>query len=112
MSGVQQLGHTERAARKPYRCGMCSARIGVGVRHSVWTNVYDGRAYDWRECLPCDHDGIVNLVYDWSGGYWDEGVNYHQACEWADDMLWRSKHPAERGAARRWLARAAGGEGE
>ena len=113
MSAVLQLGHTVRAARKPYWCGMCNASIKVGDRHSVSTNVYDGRAYDWRECLPCDRDGIVSLVHDWSGGYWDEGVNYENASEWADEVIggW-FKRPAERAAARRWLARAAGGEGE
>ena len=118
---VTTLNETDRTARKSYFCGMCARRINPGERHHVQTNLYDGRVYDWRECLPCDRDGIMNYVNDWSGGWHDEGVDYEQAVEWAQEAVgwprhWlahgRGIHPAEREAARRWLARAAGGEGE
>ena len=118
---VQVLRSATRRARKPHRCGMCATAIPVGDLHQVSTNVYDGRVYDWRECLPCDRDGIVGLVHDWSGGSYDDGVSYEQAAEWAQEAVtwprhWlrygRDIHPAERFAARAWLARAAGGEGE
>lgn len=118
---VAQLKEATRRARKVHHCGMCNAQIQPGDLHHVSTNVYDGRVYDWRECLPCHRDLIVNLVHDWTGGWADEGVNYEDAVEWADGAVgwpknWigygRSIHGSERTAARNWLARAAGGEGE
>lgn len=121
---VQQLKEVTRRARKQHRCGMCSAAINPSDLHRVSTNLYDGRVYDWRECLPCDRDVVVNLVHDWTGGYHDEGVGFEQACEWAEEavewpLTWdpRPSHcrvisGSERLAARNWLARAAGGEGE
>ena len=109
-----------RVARKSYWCGMCARPIAVGRTHYVQVNVYNDRAYDWRECLPCHEDHVGTYVSDWAG--WDDcGVGCEQAAEWADEAVtwprhWlrpgRSIHPAERAAARAWLARAAGGEGE
>lgn len=118
---VTQLHEGTRTARKVHRCGMCSQTIKVGERHHVSTNVWDGRVYDWRECAGCARDSICSYVHDWSGCYYEEGVGYEQAAEWADEAVgwpghWlrygRGIHPAERVAARNWLARAAGGEGE
>lgn len=112
-----------RRARKPRHCGMCSASIRPGDLYRVTTMIHDGDLYDWRECLPCYRDGICNIVHDWTGGYYDEGVGYEQAAEWAEEAMewpkrWSRLIPnrrigvAERFAARSWLARAAGGEGE
>lgn len=117
------LRETTRRARKPHYCGMCSTKIRPGDTYRVTTMIHDGDLYDWRECLPCDRDGIGNLVRDWTGGYYDEGVGYEQASEWAEEAMewpkrWSRLVPnrrigvAERFAARSWLARAAGGEGE
>ena len=117
---VTTLAETDRVARKSYFCGMCARGIRVGETHHTKTNLYDGRVYTWRECLWCHRDHIINYVHDWSGGC-DEGVDYEQAVEWAQEAVgwprhWivygRDIHPAERAAARAWLARAAGGEGE
>lgn len=97
-------------ARKQHRCGMCGQGISAGDLYRVSVNLYDGRVYNWRECLPCGNDGICAWVYNWAD-YPDEGVGYEEADEWAGYVHWM-RRPAERAAARRWLARAAGGEGE
>lgn len=121
---VTQFRETTRRAAKTYRCGMCAATIGRGDFHRVSVNLYDGRVYNWRECLACDRDSICNYAHDWSGGYHDEGVNYDVAQEWADEtvgwptrLVYRSRDMlrfptsgAEQRAARNWLARAAGDE--
>ena len=118
-----QLASTDRRARKPYHCGMCAARIEKGDLHHVSTTLWDGRVHDWRECIHCDRDGIVDYVHSWTGGYYYEGGGYDQAAEWAEVVVqwpkrWSSRVPSppisasQRMAARRWLARAAGGEGE
>jgi hypothetical protein len=115
---VTTLDSGQRTARKQYRCGLCNITIKPGDRHAFQTNVYDGRVYTWRDCIWCDRDGILGYVHDWTGGYYDEGVNYEQAVEWAEDAaLWpRSQfRPStisghEQRAARNWLARAAGDE--
>lgn len=118
---VTTLRASTRKARKPYCCGMCATPIKVGERHHVYTNLYDGRVYDWRECVGCVRDSIVNYVHDWSGGHHDEGVCFEQASEWAEEAVGWPKHwirynrpirVDERLAARNWLARTAGGEGE
>jgi hypothetical protein len=116
---VTTIDSGQRNARKDYRCGLCGTRIHRGDRHAFQTNVYDGRVYTWRDCLACDRDGVLSFVSDWDGGWSDEGVDYEKAVEWADQavawprnwLTWgRSIHPAERLAARNWLARAAGDE--
>lgn len=115
---VTTLDWGSRKARKAYRCGMCLADISAGDFYAFSVNIYDGRIYTWRECLPCDRDNVVTYVHDWSGGYHDEGVDYESAIEWAEDAVgwprnWhafgRPIHPAERQAARDFLARAAAG---
>ena len=109
-----------RVTRKPRRCQMCARRIHVGTRRHVQTNVYDGRVYDFTACVPCTRDNVILFVWDYVARS-DEGVDYETAAEWASDAVtwprhWlaydRAIHPAERLAARAWLARAAGGEGE
>lgn len=90
-----------RVARKPHRCGMCNAPIGVGERHHVSTNLFDGQVYDWRECQQCTDDRICNEVYHWWGCP-DEGVGYESAWEWAHECR---DDPALGHAARAWLTR-------
>lgn len=121
---VTTLEETDRRARKAYSCGMCGRAIKVGDLHHTQTNVYDGRVYTWRECMGCHRDGVITYVHSWTGGYHDEGVDYEAAVEWAEESVrwprvgYGYRDPAkvisgaEQGAARRWLARAAGGEGE
>lgn len=125
MSGVQTVDSGRRKARKSYRCGLCTALIEPRDLYAFQTNVYDGRIYTWRDCLHCDRDGVIHYVEAWTGGY-DEGVTAEAAEEWAEDSAWfwplrqsyaRNPKPRristdERRAARAWLARAAGGEGE
>lgn len=109
---METLRETDRRAGKAHRCGLCLAVIRRGDWHHVQTNVYDGRAYDWRECLPCRRDRVVTYVWDWSGGYDDAGVDYESATEWAPDAALWSKDGAERWAARSFLARFSDGESE
>lgn len=124
---VTTLDESDRRARKVYYCGMCGRTINPGDLHHTQTNVYDGRVYTWRDCLPCHQDEVIHYVHDWTGGYHDEGVDFEQAAEWAQETVawprrWWGPRGAkdrvvvtsadEQGAARRWLARAAGGEGE
>lgn len=99
---ITEVRSGNRKARKLHRCGMCAARIEIGEEHHVSTNAYDGRIYDWRECLPCRRDGICSEVYAWTGGYYDEGVDYEQAHEWAHE---NRDDPKIGDAARRWLER-------
>jgi hypothetical protein len=79
-----QLKAATRVARKEHRCGMCGGMIKVGERHHVYTNVYDGRVYDFRTCEPCREDSIVNEVHAWAY-YPDEGVTVEDAEEWAHE---------------------------
>lgn len=115
---VTTLARGERRARKTYHCGMCLAAISRRDFYAFSVNIYDGRIYTWRECLPCDRDNVVTFVHDWTGGYHDEGVDYEAAIEWAEEAVgwprsWhrpgRAIHPAERLAARDFLARASAG---
>lgn len=118
---VTTLENGRRVARKPYRCGLCAIRINPGDLYAFQTNIFDGRIYTWRDCIHCDRDEILNYVHDWDGGWSDEGVDYEKAAQWAEEAVEWPKHwirynrpidGAERAAARNWLARAAGGEGE
>lgn len=116
---IQTIGDRTRRARKVHACDLCGSRIKVGDLHRVATNIYDGRVYDWRECLPCCRDGVCNHAHAWTG-FDSEGVSSEQAMEWAKETAWGwPKHwrggpvsATERKAARDWLARAAGGESE
>lgn len=125
MSGVETLRDSRVRARKEYRCGMCNVVIRPGDLHRASVNKHDGDLYTWRECLACERDQVCLLVHDWTGGYYDEGVGWEEAYEWAEETAvgWPTYyrlHPlpskpisaTERAAARAWLARAAGGEGE
>lgn len=123
---VQQLDAGRRTARKTYRCGLCTSLINPGDLYAFQVNVFDGHIYTWRDCLSCDRDGVIHYVEAWTGGYYDEGITEVDAEEWAQDAAWfwprreptrRNPSPGpisadERRAARAWLARAAGGEGE
>ena len=85
---------------------MCDARIRPGDSYHAQTNLYDGMVYDWRECLTCHEDGIVNIV-SYYCGWPDEGVGFEQAMAWAEDAIdWHGVKAAERFAAADWLARA------
>ncbi len=108
---VQVLSDKRRRARKTYRCGMCDSLIRVGDTYRAASCVYDDRVYDWRDCLPCDSTGVLSYVSDWAG-HPDEGVAVDSACEWAEEVLQWSRRGGERRAARAWLARVCGGEGE
>lgn len=109
---METLRETDRRAGKAHRCGLCLGVIHRGDWHHVQTNVYDGRVYDWRTCRHCLRDHVITYVWDWSGGYYDEGVDYESAMEWAPDAAQWSKDGAERWAARSFLARCSDGEGE
>lgn len=109
---IETIDSGARRARKFYRCGMCSAAIKPGDAHSASVNTYEGHAYTWRECLWCQQDRICSEVHAWSGGYNDGGVDYQHAVEWAEETIRHDSHGGVRMLARRWLARAAGGEGE
>jgi hypothetical protein len=111
---VTTLDSGRRKARKKYVCGFCLAAISPGDFYAYQVNIYDGRIYTWRDCLPCDRDNVVTYVHDWTGGWHNEGVDYEQAIEWAEEAVgwprdWlvygRPIHPAERLAARDLLAR-------
>lgn len=116
---VQTIDSGQRVARKQYRCGLCLTTIQPGDAHYFQTNIYDERIYTWRNCLACERDAVCNYVHDFTGGYHDEGVGEESAIEWAQEAaLWpnhwltygRSIHPAERLAARNFLARVTGEE--
>lgn len=79
-----QLRATTRTARKVHYCSLCGGMVKVGEKYHVSTNVFDGRVYDWRTCLPCQTDGIINEVYDWAGMP-DEGVDSESAHDWAHE---------------------------
>ena len=112
---VLTLESGKRRARKAHRCQLCGVRIRPGDTYASQNNVYDGRAYTWRDCLHCDRDGVVNYVADWCDP--DNGVDYEAAFEWATEAMtwprvwggWSTSWPmraAEHEAARNWLARA------
>lgn len=110
---VTTLDYGTRTARKTYRCGLCDLAIKPGDTYAYQSNVYDDRAYTFRECIWCDRDGVLGYVLDYVGCS-DEGVDYEAANEWANEAVgwpryWlygRTIAGAERTAARNWLARA------
>lgn len=108
---VLTLSDETRRARKDYRCALCDARIQRGDYHRAQSNVFEDRVYTWRDCRHCHSDGVIHWVDVWVGGA-DDGVNFEDASEWARDAAVWSKSGAERRAARSWLARFCGGEGE
>lgn len=86
-------------ARKAHRCATCNATaIQPGQTYHRATYVYDGRVYDWVQCVECDK--LVGIVYDWSGA--DEGVGLDEYVEWAEDHRDDETHGD---AARAYLAR-------
>lgn len=120
---VLTLDRGQRRARKAYRCQLCSGVIRPGDFYAFQSNVYDDRAYTWRECQACDRDSVIG----WVMAYYDpdEGVSYEDADQWAHEAMgWprgyslhtpRPMGAAEHAAARNWLARASvavWGEGE
>jgi hypothetical protein len=121
---VTTINETTRKARKVHHCGMCNRTIKPGEQYRVATNVFDGRIYDWHECIWCHDDGICAITHAW-WGHPDDGVNSESAGDWAEEVAigwpswqdWRGQttrrvSATERAAARAWLARVAGGEGE
>lgn len=78
------LRSATRTARKWHHCDICGGMVKIGEKHHVSTNVFDGRVYDFRTCIPCQTDRIVSEVYDWAGGP-DEGVTAETAWEWAHE---------------------------
>lgn len=77
------LRETYPTARKARVCGFCCvASIQPGTKYRRTTNVYDGRLYDWVECLQCS--ALLGLVWEWAGRP-DEGVGEDSFHEWARD---------------------------
>lgn len=111
---ITTLDYGIRRARKAYRCQMCGAGIGPRDHYAYQSNVYDDRAYTWRECLACKRDSICVYVVAYCDP--DTGADYECAYEWATEAMfwpmvgWRTRRPmsaTEHAAARNWLARAA-----
>lgn len=112
---VVVLNQGTRRASKSYRCELCGARIHPKDHYAFQSNVFDDRAYTWRECLACDRDKVCVYVTNYCDP--DEGATFDAAYEWAEDAMgwpfigWRTQRrmlAGERMAARNWLARAAG----
>lgn len=91
-------------ARKAHQCSVCTGPIHPGETYERATYVYDGRVYDWLTCAACERDHIVNLVWEWTGGYYDEGVGPEDAHEWANDQAMHGS-PEDQRAAKNYLQR-------
>jgi len=72
-------------ARKAHGCQTCNATaIQPGEMYTRDTYVYDGRIYDWVQCVECSTLG--GAVFRWAG-YPDEGVSRDEYYEWARELV-------------------------
>lgn len=87
-------------ARKPHRCCNCEVVcIQPGQQYRRAASVFDGRAYTWVSCADCD--AIFDVVWEWAGEPWGDGIGPDSYAEWAHEM----RDQDERAAA--YLARRA-----
>jgi len=95
----QLLAEKTVTARKPHACMTCNTvAIQSGIQYRRSTYVYDGRVYDWVQCLPCQ--AVADLVWQWANG--QDGIDADDYAEWADEF---QEHPKHGEAARAHLAR-------
>lgn len=81
----QLLSSRTVTARVPHPCETCGAyAIAPGDRYVREALVYDGRAYTWVQCLPCN--GLSASVWEWTGEP-EEGVDRDDYYEWATVSL-------------------------
>lgn len=86
-------------ARKAHGCMTCNATaIQPGQPYHRATYVYDGRVYDWVQCVECE--ALSGIVYDWAGD--DDGIGRDDYIEWAEEHRDDGTHGE---AARSYLAR-------
>ena len=96
---MQILSKKTVTARKAHVCMTCSATaIQPGQTYRRATYIYDGRIYNWVQCVECD--ALGGIVYDWSGA--DEGVGLDEYVEWAEEHRDDGAHGE---AARAYLVR-------
>lgn len=69
-------------ARKRHLCQTCNATaIQPGETYSRQAYVYDGRVYDWVQCVACR--ALGDLVFRWMEDWYDEGISRDEYVEWA-----------------------------
>lgn len=78
MSAVRVISETTRTSRGAVRCNLCLRRIDKGERYEESANVFDGRAYRWRECSHCAAfvklTALGDYLLDQDDGYGSDNV--------------------------------------
>lgn len=65
------LSNVTRKARKRHVCNFCGHPIEPGEKYNNQTNVFDGRAYTWKDHLECQD--LCNEIWDFVDP--DEGMD-------------------------------------
>lgn len=77
-------------ARKPHSCATCWGRaIEPGDEYQRDTYVFDGRIYDWVQCVLCAQ--ISRTVFAWAIDAYD-GIGQSEYTEWAQDHVDSPEH--------------------
>lgn len=77
------LARSETVARKTHTCWVCGpGAIRPGDKYLRSSNVYDGRAYTLKYCLPCA--GLEGEAWGWAGET-DDGYGPQDFIDWATE---------------------------
>lgn len=80
---VVVLSHHEPKARKTHSCWVCGpGAIRAGDRYDRSVNVYDGRVYTLKLCLPCAD--LEWEAWGWAGET-DDGYGPQDFIDWATE---------------------------
>ena len=88
-------------ARKAHACMECGAvAIRPGDEYLREACLHDGAVYTWVVCTDCR--ALTDVVWDWAGEPYDEGIGMDTYTEWAHEHVDDPKHGEQ---ARAYLAR-------
>lgn len=78
---IYVLSRSEPVARKTHTCWVCGpGAIQPGDQYRRSSNVYDGRAYTLKVCLPCAD--LEMEAWGWAGET-DDGYGHQDFIDWA-----------------------------
>ena len=68
---TEVIDHTERKAKKQYKCDYCGETIEKGETYDYYKGKYDGSLYVWRSHLACQR--VADAIWDYADP--DEGMD-------------------------------------